>query len=197
MATIEQIKDLRVKTGAGMMLCKEALEVNSDDESKAIIWLRQKGISIADGKSGRQTNEGTIGSYIHTGGKVGVLIEVLCETDFVSRSDEFQELVRNLGMQIAAYPAVSYVSVEDIPSAISESETEIEMGKNDLASKPEAIKSKIVEGRVAKRLKEMCLLNQSFVKDNTLTVEDYLKGVSGKLQENIKVTKFVRFTLGS
>lgn len=197
MATIEQIKELRQKTGAGMMQCKEALAANSDDESDAIIWLRQRGISIADGKSGRPTDEGTIGSYIHTGGKVGVLIEVLCETDFVSRSDEFQELVHNLGMQIAAYPAVSYVSVDNIPIDISERETEIEMGKNDLASKPDAIKAKIVEGRVAKRLKEMCLMSQVFVKDNTLTVEEYVKSVSGKLQENIRVSKFVRFTLGS
>jgi elongation factor Ts len=197
MATIEQIKELRQKTGAGMMQCKEALAANSDDESNAIIWLRQRGISIADGKSSRPTDEGIIGSYIHTGGKVGVLIEVLCETDFVSRSDEFQELVRNLGMQITAYPAVSYVSVDNIPIDISEKETEIEMGKNDLASKPDAIKAKIVEGRVAKRLKEMCLMSQVFVKDNTLTVEEYVKSVSGKLQENIRVSKFVRFTLGS
>lgn len=197
MATINQVKELREKTGAGLMLCKDALEFSSGDETKAIVWLRQKGISIADGKSGRQTNEGTIGSYIHTGGKVGVLVEVLCETDFVARSDEFQELVRNLGMQIAACPLVSYVSVNDIPSIISETETEIEMGKEDLANKPETIRSKIVEGRVAKRLNEMCLMNQPFVKDNTLTVEDYVKVISGKLQENIKVTRFTRYTLGS
>ncbi len=195
MATIEQIKELRQKTGAGMMHCKEALAANSDDESRAIIWLRQKGISIADGNSGRQTTEGTIGSYIHTGGRVGVLIEVLCETDFVARSEEFQELVRNLGMQVAAYPAVSYVSVEDIPSEISEKEAQIEMGKNDLAAKPDAIKTKIVEGRVSKRLKEMCLMSQVFVKDNTLTVEEYVKSVAGSLKENIRVSKFVRFTL--
>jgi elongation factor Ts len=197
MITINQIKNLRDKTGAGMMLCKEALGFSSGDESNAIIWLRQKGISIADGKLGRQTNEGTIGSYIHTGGKVGVLVEVLCETDFVSRSNEFQELVRNLGMQIAACPSVLYVSVDEIPSSVSDAETEIELGKNDLAAKPDSIKSKIVEGRVSKRLKEMCLLSQPFIKESTMTVEDYVKTVSGKLQENVKVTRFVRFTLGS
>lgn len=193
MKTIEQVKQLREKTGAGMMLCKKALEISSGDESKALIWLRQKGISIADSKSSRKTDEGLIGSYIHAGGKIGVMVEVFCETDFVARSGEFKELVKNLGMQIAACPTVSYVSLEDIPNEVSESETEIEMGKEDLSNKPEAIKSKIVEGRVGKRLREMCLLCQPYVKDSSMTVEEYVKSVSGKLQENIKVSRFVRF----
>jgi elongation factor Ts len=191
---IELIKELREKTGAGMMLCKKALEVNSGDKDKAIIWLRQKGISIADSNSSKQTNEGIIGSYIHTGGKIGVLIEVLCETDFVSRSDEFQELVKNLGMQIAACPSVQYISIDEVPSQIIDIETEIEFGKEDLLSKPEQIRSKIVEGRVSKRINEMCLLVQPFVKDQSLTVEDYIKTISGKLKENIKIARFTKFT---
>jgi elongation factor Ts len=191
---IERIKELREKTGAGMMLCKEALEVSSGDEDKAIIWLRQKGISIADGNSSKQTNEGVIGSYIHTGGKIGVLIEVLCETDFVARSDEFQELVKNLGMQIAACPSVQYISIDEVPSQIIDIETEIESGKEDLSRKPEQIRSKIVEGRVSKRINEMCLLAQPYVKDQSLTIEDYIKTISGKLKENIKIARFTKFT---
>jgi elongation factor Ts len=191
---IERIKELREKTGAGMMLCKEALEVSSGDEDNAIIWLRQKGISIADGNSSKQTNEGVIGSYIHTGGKIGVLIEVLCETDFVARSDEFQELVKNLGMQIAACPSVQYISIDEVPSQIIDIETEIESGKEDLSRKPEQIRSKIVEGRVSKRINEMCLLAQPYVKDQSLTVEDYIKTISGKLKENIKIARFTKFT---
>lgn len=190
---MNKLKNLEKKTGAGIQLCKEALEVNSGDESKAIIWLRQKGISIADSKLSRKTVEGIIGSYIHVGGKIGVMVEVLCETDFVARSDDFKELVKNIGMQIAAGPSISYVSLEDIPDDVIEFETEIEMGKQDLSNKPEAIKSKIVEGRVGKRLKEMCLLSQSYIKDNTLTVEEYVKSISGKLQENIKISRFVRY----
>lgn len=196
MTTTYQVKELREKTGAGMMLCKEALESNSGDESKAIIWLRQKGIAIADGKSGRKTNEGIVGSYIHTGGKVGVLVEVLCETDFVSRSDEFKELVRNLGMQIAACPSVSYVFYEDIPEDVVASEMTIEMGNASLASKPVPIRQKIVEGRVGKHLRKMCLYSQPYIKDNSLTVEDYVKSVSGILQENLKVSRFVRLDFG-
>lgn len=178
------------------MLCKQALQASRSEED-AIVWLRQKGISIADGKASRATTEGSVGSYVHTGGKIGVLVEVQCETDFVARSVEFQELVRNLGMQIAACPSVSYVSVDDVPVEVKEKETEIEMGKEDLMTKPEVMRSKIVEGRVSKRLKEFCLLEQVFVKDNSLTVDQYVKTFAGKVGENVKVAKFVRLTLGS
>lgn len=191
-----QVKTLRDKTGAGMMLCKQALQASRSEED-AIVWLRQKGISIADGKASRATTEGSVGSYVHTGGKIGVLVEVQCETDFVARSAEFQELVRNLGMQIAACPSVSYVSVDDVPVEVKEKETEIEMGKEDLMAKPEVMRSKIVEGRVSKRLKEFCLLEQAFVKDNSLTVDQYVKTFAGKVGENVRVAKFVRLTLGS
>lgn len=195
--TATQVKALRDKTGAGMMLCKQALQASQGDEGKAEVWLRQKGIAIADGKAGRATAEGCIGSYVHTGGKIGVLVEVQCETDFVARSPEFQELVRNLGMQIAACPSVSFVSIDDIPGEVVEKEREIEAGKDDLLAKPEAIRAKIVEGRVAKRLKELCLMDQPTVRDNTVTVEQYVKEFSGRVGERVKVGKFARLTLGN
>ena len=194
--TATQVKALRDKTGAAMMLCKQALQAAEGDEEGATVWLRQKGIAIADGKAGRATAEGCIASYVHTGGKIGVLVEVQCETDFVARSPEFQEVVRNLGMQIAACPSVCYVSVDNVPPDVAEKEGEIERGKQDLASKPEAIRAKIVEGRVAKRLKEFCLMEQPFIKDGSLTVEQYVKEFSGKVGENVKVVNFVRLTLG-
>ncbi len=196
MITASQVKTLREKTGAGMMQCKEALTATSGNEAEALIWLRQKGIAIADGKVGRPTTEGTIGSYIHTGGRIGVMVEILCETDFVARSDEFQELVRNIGMQIAACPTVSYVSIDQVPDSVVEAETNIEMGKNDLSNKPENIRAKIVEGRIAKRLKEFCLMDQNYIKDGSVTVQDYIKMTAGKFGENINVKKFVRFNLG-
>jgi elongation factor Ts len=194
--TATQVKALRDKTGAAMMLCKQALQAAEGNEEEATVWLRQKGIAIADGKAGRATAEGCIGSYVHTGGKIGVLVEVQCETDFVARSPEFQEVVRNLGMQIAACPSVSFVSIENIPSDDVDWERNVEMGKEDLVSKPEAIRAKIVEGRVAKRLKEFCLMEQPFIKDGSLTVEQYVKEFSGKVGENIRVANFVRLCLG-
>lgn len=195
--TATQVKALRDKTGAAMMLCKQALQAAEGDEEGATVWLRQKGISLADSKAGRATAEGCIGSYVHTGGKIGVLVEVQCETDFVARSSEFQELVRNLGMQIAACPSVSFVSIDDIPSDDVDWERNVEMGKEDLASKPETIRAKIVEGRVAKRLKEFCLMEQPFIKDGSLTVEQYVKEFSGRVGENVRVANFVRLCLGN
>lgn len=195
--TATQVKALRDKTGAAMMLCKQALQAAEGDEEGATVWLRQKGIAIADGKAGRATAEGCVGSYVHTGGKIGVLVEVQCETDFVARSPEFQEVVRNLGMQIAACPSVCYVSVDNIPSDDVDWERNVEVGKEDLVSKPEAIRAKIVEGRVAKRLKEFCLMEQPFIKDGSLTVEQYVKEFSGKVGENVRVANFARLTLGN
>ncbi|MGD1901385.1 MAG: translation elongation factor Ts [Geitlerinemataceae cyanobacterium] len=190
------VKELRTKTGAGMMDCKKALKESEGDIDKAVEWLRQKGISSADKKSGRVAAEGQVGQYIHTGGRVGVLVEVNCETDFVARGDEFQEIVRNVAMQIAACPNVEYVSTEEIPKDFVAKETEIEMGREDLASKPENIRSKIVEGRIAKRLKELSLLDQPYVRDQNITVADYVKQGVAKLGENIQVRRFVRFVLG-
>jgi elongation factor Ts len=190
------VKDLRTQTGAGMMDCKKALTETEGDIKKAIEWLRQKGVSSADKKSGRIAAEGQVGQYIHTGGRVGVLVEINCETDFVARGDDFQEIVRNVAMQIAACPNVEYVSTDEIPADFVAKETEIEMGREDLASKPENIRSKIVEGRIEKRLKELSLLDQPYVRDQNITVEDYVKQGIAKLGENIRVRRFVRFVLG-
>ncbi|TAF52486.1 MAG: translation elongation factor Ts [Oscillatoriales cyanobacterium] len=190
------VKDLRTKTGAGMMDCKKALTETAGDMEKAMEWLRQKGISSAEKKSGRIAAEGQVGQYIHTGGRVGVLVEINCETDFVARGEEFQEIVRNVAMQIAACPNVEYVTTDEIPADFIAKETEIEMGREDLASKPENIRAKIVEGRIEKRLKELSLLDQPYVRDQNITVEDYVKQGIAKLGENIRVRRFVRFVLG-
>ena len=190
------VKELRDMTGAGMMDCKKALNETKGDKDKAVEWLRQKGIASAEKKSGRAAAEGAIGSYIHTGARVGVLVEVNCETDFVARGEIFQELVRNVAMQVAACPNVDYVKVEDIPAEVAEREKQIEMGRDDLAGKKEEMKEKIVAGRIGKRLKEMSLLDQAYIKDSALTVDELVKQVSGKVGENIQVSRFVRFNMG-
>jgi elongation factor Ts len=190
------VKELRDVTGAGMMDCKKALAETNGDKDKAVEWLRQKGIASAEKKSGRTAAEGAIGSYIHTGARVGVLVEVNCETDFVARGEIFQELIRNVAMQIAACPSVDYVKVDDIPSEVAEREKQIEMGRDDLAGKKEEMKEKIVAGRIGKRLKEMALLDQAYIKDSGMTVEEMVKQVAGKVGENIQVRRFVRFNLG-
>ena len=194
--TATLVKDLRDKTGAGMMDCKKALSESAGDMTKAAEWLRQKGIATAEKKSGRTAAEGSVGSYIHTGARVGVLVEVNCETDFVARGELFQELVRNVAMQIAACPNVEYVSTDDIPPAVADREKAIEMGRDDLDGKPEAMKVKIVEGRIGKRLKELALLEQAFIRDNAITVGEMVKQAAGKTGENIQVRRFSRYTLG-
>ncbi len=194
--TAKLVKDLRDKTGAGMMDCKKALNETNGSLDKAIEWLRKKGIASAEKKSGRVAAEGAIGSYIHTGSRVGVLLELNCETDFVARGEIFQSLLKNISMQVAACPNVEYVSVDDIPQDVVDKEKLIEMGRDDLANKPEQIREKIVEGRIAKRLKELVLLDQPFIKDSTLTVEQLVKQTAGKIGENIKVRRFTRYTLG-
>ena len=181
------VKDLRDKTGAGMMDCKKALQESAGDLTKAVEWLRQKGIASAEKKSGRTAAEGVVGSYIHTGGRVGVLVEVNCETDFVARGELFQELVRNVAMQIAACPNVEYVTTEEIPQEVVEREKSIEMGRDDLAGKKEEMKVKIVEGRIGKRLKELALLDQPFIRDSSLTLGELVKQTSAKTGENIRV----------
>lgn len=190
------VKELRDKTGAGMMDCKKALNENAGDLQKAIEWLRQKGIASAEKKSGRTAAEGLVGSYIHTGGRVGVLVEVNCETDFVARGDKFQELVRSIAMQIAACPNVEFVKVEDIPAEIAEREKAIEMGRDDLANKPENIREKIVVGRIEKRLKELTLLDQPYIRDPNISVAELVKQSIAELGENIQVRRFTRFVLG-
>jgi len=190
------VKDLRDKTGAGMMDCKKALAESEGDMTKAAEWLRQKGIATAEKKAGRTAAEGAVGSYIHTGARVGVLVEVNCETDFVARGELFQELVRNVAMQIAACPNVEYVTTDEIPADVAEREKAIELGRDDLAGKPEAMKVKIVEGRIGKRLKELALLEQPFIRDSALSLGEIVKQAAGKTGENIQVRRFTRFTLG-
>lgn len=190
------VQELRQKTGAGMMDCKKALQENSGDLVKSEEWLRKKGIAKAGSKADRVAAEGLVGSYIHTGGRVGVLVEINCETDFVARREEFQTLVRNVAMQVAACPNVEYVKVSDIPPEVSDKEKEIEMGRDDIANKPDAVKEKIVQGRIEKRLKELTLLDQPYIRDQSITVEELVKQAIAQLGENIQVRRFVRFILG-
>jgi len=158
--------------------------------------LRQKGITSAEKKASRVAAEGMIGSYIHTGSRIGVLVEVNCETDFVARREEFKKLVNDVAMQIAACPNVEYVKVADIPAEISAKEKEIEMGRDDLANKPDNIKEKIVAGRIEKRLKELSLLDQPFIRDQNISIDELLKQAIAALGENIQVRRFQRFVLG-
>jgi elongation factor Ts len=190
------VKELREKTGAGMMDCKKALQDAAGDFDKAIETLKQKGLASANKKAARVATEGIVESYIHAGGKIGVMIELNCETDFVARRKEFQDLARNIAMQIAACPAVEYVKISDIPTDIAESEKKAEMLKDDLGNKPQEIKEKIVEGRIQKRLKEMVLLEQPFIRDAGITIEELVKKNVATLGENIQIRRFQRFILG-
>ncbi|XP_004287445.1 PREDICTED: uncharacterized protein LOC101312281 [Fragaria vesca subsp. vesca] len=189
------VKQLREETGAGMMDCKKALSETGGDIEKAQEYLRKKGLSSAEKKSSRLAAEGRIGSYIHDA-RIGVLIEVNSETDFVGRSEKFKELVDDLAMQVVACPQVQFVSIEDIPESIVKKEKELEMQREDLLSKPENIRERIVEGRISKRFGELALLEQPFIKDDSLLVKDLVKQTVAALGENIKVRRFVRFTLG-
>ncbi|KAL2533165.1 elongation factor Ts family protein [Abeliophyllum distichum] len=189
------VKQLREETGAGMMDCKKALSETGGDIVKAQEYLRKKGLASADKKSSRATAEGRIGSYIHDS-RIGILIEVNCETDFVARGDIFKELVEDLAMQVAACPQVQYLSSEDVPKDIVDKEKEIEMQKEDLLSKPEQIRSKIVDGRINKRLEELALLEQPYIKNDKIVVKDWVKQTIAKIGENIKVKRFVRYNLG-
>ena len=190
------VKELREATGAGMMNCKKALQETEGNYTEAINILRQKGLALANKKVGRQTCEGLIGCYIHTGAKLGVLYEINCETDFVARRPEFQEFAKNIGMQIAACPTVIYVSLDDIPNNVIEMEHSIESKKEDLNTKPENIKTKIISERINKILKTRSLLDQPFIKDTTQTVENVMKHLISITGENIKITRFVKFQLG-
>ena len=192
----QAVKELREKTSAGMMDCKKALQDSNGDMSKAMETLRQKGLASATKKTSRIATEGVVESYIHMGGKLGVMVEVNCETDFVARRPEFQDLARNIAMQIAASPLVEYISLQSIPPDVVEKEKETESSKEDLAKKPKEIKEKIVEGRIQKRLKEMTLLDQFFIRDSSITIDELIKQNISKLGENIQVRRFERFVLG-
>ncbi|MGD1713547.1 translation elongation factor Ts [Dapis sp. BLCC M172] len=190
------VKELREQTGAGMMDCKKALKETDGDINKATEWLRQKGIASAGKLEGKVAAEGLVESYIHTGSRIGVLVEVNCQTDFVARNEAFKDLVKNIAMQIAACPQVEYVSVDDVPTAFVESEKSIEMGREDLSKKPENIREKIVQGRIEKRLKELTLMDQPYIKDQNITVAELVKNTIAQLGENIQVRRFTRFVLG-
>jgi len=189
------VKALRDKTSAGMMDCKKALEACSGDSEKAVSWLREKGLSKAAKKAGRATSEGVIGSYIHSNGKIAVLVEIKCETDFVARGENFQEFAKNVAMQIAAASPLC-VSPEQLPADVVEKEKAIYMAQTKAEGKPDNIAEKIVEGRIKKYYKEVCLLEQPFIKDDKLTIQDLLKNLVATLGENIQIGRFVRMQLG-
>jgi elongation factor Ts len=189
------VKELREKTGAGMMDCKKALTESGGDFTKAEELLRKKGLASAAKKAGRITAEGAVASYIHMGGKIGVLVEVNCETDFVARTDGFQALVKDLAMQIAA-AAPLYVRREEVPPAVVEKEMEIARAQAREQKKPEAIIEKMAAGKVEKYYKEFVLLEQPFVRDDKKSVQDVLSEAVAKIGENIQVRRFARFVLG-
>jgi len=194
--TGDQIKTLRNQTGAGMMACKEALKESSGNIDKAIEYLRKKGLASAEKKQSRTAKEGAIVSYIHTGGRLGVLLEINCETDFVARRVEFQQLAQNIAMQVAASPSVQYTTVDDIPLPIVERERNIELQKEDISNKPQEIRDKIIDGRIQKTLSSFVLMDQPYIKDPTITIDELVKRNISLLGENIKVARFSRFVLG-
>ncbi|HKJ90259.1 MAG TPA: translation elongation factor Ts [Oceanipulchritudo sp.] len=192
--TAKMVGELRAKTGAGLMDCKKALAESGGDESKAIDLLRKKGMASAAKKAGRDASDGLIESYIHMGGKVGVLIEVNCETDFVAKTDDFKALVRDIAMHIAATNPTA-VRREDVPAEVIEKEKEI--AASQVTGKPENIVEKIVSGKIEKVYQEIVLLEQPFVKNPDQTIQDLLKEQISKLGENIVVNRFARFQIGA
>lgn len=189
-----QVKELRDKTGAGFMDAKKVLEETNGNIEKAVELLRQKGMASAEKKMGRIASEGLIGSYVHNG-KIGVLLEVNCETDFVARNEEFQQLLKDICLQIAS-SAPEYVSRDEIPASVIEEEKRIEAGKEDLKNKPENIREKIVQGRVDKLFGEKILVEQNFVKDPSITIEELIKQKISKIGEKITIRRFTRYVLG-
>jgi elongation factor Ts len=189
------VKELREKTGAGMMDCKKALAETSGDFEKAVEYLRKKGIASAAKKAGRATKEGLVTSYIHGEGRVGVLLEVNCETDFVARTEQFRTLVRDVSMHIAAANP-QWVSPEEVPADIIAKEKEIAVAQMQASGKPAAVLEKIAEGKIKKFYEDNCLLQQVFVKDPNKTIEQLLKETIATLGENMAIRRFVRFALG-
>jgi elongation factor Ts len=190
------VKELREKTGAGMMDCKEALTVSGGDFEKAIDYLRKKGMSAATKRSSKAAKDGVIASYIHMGGKIGVLVEVNCETDFVAKTDDFRLLAKELTMHIAAANP-RYLKSEDIPSDVLEREKEIYRSQAVAEKKPEKIWDKIIEGKLKKYYEDVCLLNQKFIKDTAITVGTLVSNMIAKTGENIVIRRFMRFQLGA
>ncbi len=193
--TAQMVKELRERTGAGMMACKKALQETDGDIEKAIDKLREMGLASAAKKAGREAKEGKIASYIHAGGKIGVLVEVNCETDFVANTDEFNNLCKDIAMHIAAANP-QYVSREEVPEEVLEKEKNIMKEQLRQQGKPENILDKIVEGKIEKFYEETCLLDQPFIKDDSVTVKDLIQNTIAKLGENIIVRRFARFQIG-
>jgi len=195
--TASMVKELRGRTGAGMMECKQALDETGGDAEKAIDLLRKKGLSKAAKKSGRETGEGAIGAYVHAGGRIAVLVELACETDFVAKTDEFQSFVRDLAMHVAgASPVPQFVSRDDVPADLLAREREIFTAQAVDSGKPAQVVEKMVEGRINKFLAEVSLLEQPFIKDPDLTVGDVLTRQIAKMGENMSIRRFVRYQLG-
>jgi len=193
--TAALVKQLRERTGAGMMECKSALTEAKGDLPEAEVVLRKRGIASAGKKASRTTKQGSVGTYIHAGAQLGVLVEVNCESDFVARTDDFQELVRDIAMHIAATDP-QFIRKEDVTPAALEKEKDIQLGRAINEGKPPAIAAKIVEGRMSKFYEEICLYEQPFVKDNATTIDQLIKTKIAKLGENISVSRFARFKVG-
>lgn len=189
------VKELREKTGAGVMDCKKALAETNGNLEKAVLWLREKGIAATAKRAGRVASEGSIGAYIHAGGKLGVLVEVNCETDFAAKSEKFQTLVKEIAMQIAAQNP-RCVSREELPQSVIEQERQIYASQAAGSGKPEQVVNKIVEGKLEKFIKEVCLLEQSWVRDPNRTISDLLGEYVGTIGEKIEIRRFVRYQLG-
>jgi elongation factor Ts len=189
------VKELRDRTGAGMMECKKALIETKGNLAEAEIYLRKAGITKAGSKATRSTRQGIIGSYIHPGSQLGVLVEVNCESDFVARTDDFQQLVKDLAMQVAAADP-QFIRKEDVTSEALDKEKDIQRARALQEGKPEKMVDKIVEGRLAKFYEEICLYEQPFIRENSTTIGDLIKAAIAKLGENISVSRFVRFKVG-
>ncbi len=192
---IEKIKELREKTGAGVMECKKALLACNGDFNKALAYIKETGAAKAAKKAKRKTKEGKIGSYIHAGGKIGVLVEILCETDFVANTEEFQNFVKDISMQIAA-TSPKYIKLEDIPE--EEKKEKIEVYRTEAISqgKPEKVVDRIAEGKFRKYAESVCLLEQPFIKDEKISIKELLNSLIAKLGENIVISRFARFQIG-
>ena len=193
--TSQMVKELRDKTNAGMMDCKKALTETAGDMEKAVDLLRQKGLAVAAKRAGRETKEGVVESYIHAGGKLGVMVEVGCETDFVAKTDDFKAFARNIAMHIAAANPVA-VNRDEVPAEILQREKDIYVNQALESGKPQQIVEKIVAGKVEKYLAEVCLMEQKYVKNPDLSVQDLLNELVAKMGENISVKKFARFQIG-
>lgn len=193
--TAQMVKELRDKTNAGMMDCKKALSENDGDMEKAADWLRQKGLAVAAKRAGREASEGQIASYIHAGGKLGVMVEVNCETDFTGKTDEFVAFAKDVAMHITATNPIC-ISPEEMPAEVLERERNIYIAQAKEQGKPEKIMDKIVEGKLKKFFAEACLLQQPFVKDTDKTIEDLLNELRAKTGENVMIRRFARFQLG-